>query len=113
MSFMRLPNGTNAFVDDVKITDYCLSDIHPRGKHKARVFRNCLGLTHAHASQLREALLIAAAMGETLEGETDEYGARYVVDFTMSGPMGTGTVRSTWIILKAEDFPRLTSCYVL
>jgi hypothetical protein len=36
-----------------------------------------------------------------------------MLDFEMSGPSGTAWVRSIWIVLKTEDFPRLTSCYVL
>lgn len=35
---MKLPNGDRAVVDIVKLTDYCLSTTHPRGRHKARVF---------------------------------------------------------------------------
>jgi hypothetical protein len=35
-----------------------------------------------------------------------------VIDLEMSGPRGRATVRSSWIILHGEDFPRMTSCYV-
>ena len=38
---------------------------------------------------------------------------RYVLDFSMSGPAGEAQIRSTWIVRTGEDFPRLTSCYVL
>ena len=56
---MKLLNGDRAIVELVKLRDYSLSETHPRGRHKARVFRAALGLT------------------------------------------------------VEEDFPRLTSCYVL
>jgi hypothetical protein len=43
----RLPNGNRAIVDGQKPTDYCLSPTHPRGRHKARVFREALGIGQA------------------------------------------------------------------
>ena len=40
---MRLPNGDRAVVDVRKVRDYCLSAEHPRGQHKARVFKRAWG----------------------------------------------------------------------
>ena len=45
--------------------------------------------------------------------EQDEYGQRYVVDFTMKREDKEAIVRSSWIVRRGEDTPRLTSCYVL
>jgi hypothetical protein len=47
-------------VDVAKLRDYCLSDSHPRGRHKARVLRSRLGLTTGDAEWLRDQLLRAA-----------------------------------------------------
>ena len=110
---MKLPNGQHAFVDIVKLRDYCLNDHHPRGRHKARVFAAALGLGAADAWLLREALLRAAVDAEAELGEKDVYGQRYVIDFLMAGPGGQATVRSNWIVLAGENYARLTSCYVL
>ena len=110
---MRLPNGDRAVVAMEKLVDYCLSPVHPRGRHKARVFDAVLGLTSNNAAELQTALLDAAASAEAVETTSDEYGQRYVVDFRMTGPEGAAKVRSTWIVKVGEDFPRLTSCYVL
>ncbi len=57
---MKLPNGTNAVVDIVKLRDYCLNSGHPEGRHKARVFRATLGMKREDAEELRAALLAAA-----------------------------------------------------
>jgi hypothetical protein len=46
---MRLPNGDRAIVDVRKIEHYCLSPLHPRGRHKARVFREALDLQQSDA----------------------------------------------------------------
>jgi hypothetical protein len=51
-------------VDIVKLRDYALSQSHPRGRHKARVFLAALGLTAADAAELRTALLESARTGD-------------------------------------------------
>lgn len=110
---MKLPGGKSAVVDIAKLRDYCLNEQHPRGRHKARVFATVLGFTAADAGLLRQALLKAAVEGDAVAVERDDYGQRYVLDFDLTGPRGRATVRSSWIILRGEDYPRLTSCYVL
>jgi hypothetical protein len=110
---MKLPNAERAVVDVSKLREYCLNPGHPWGRHKARVFASALGLTEDDADVLREALLSAAAQSDARQGEKDDYGQRYLLDFQMSGPAGEAVVRSIWIVLKGEDVPRLTSCYVL
>jgi hypothetical protein len=96
-----------------KLQGYCLNPHHRRGQHKARVFAAALGLTAAHAEFLRDALLNAALTYSAAPTESIEYGQLYVLDFPLTGLTGQAMVRSGWIIRKDEDFPRLTSCYVL
>ncbi len=98
-----------------KLSDYCLSDSHPRGRHKARVFRSRLGLTSADTEFLRDALLEAIQNheDELQPSAADEYGQRFVLDFALATTTGSATVRSTWIVLTGGDVLRLTSCYVL
>ena len=110
---MKLPNAKRAVVDIEKLRNYCLSPEHRRGCHKARVFKASLGITLEHAEDLRKALLAAALKHDATPLENDEYGRRYMVDFLAHGPSGQAMVRSSWIIRRGEDFPRLTSCYVL
>lgn len=109
---MKLPGGDRAIVDREKLVGYCLNQEHPRGKHKARVFAEALGFTAENAEQLRASLLTAAASSDAAPTDADEYGDRYVIDFDVMGPKGSGIVRSTWIVRRGEDTPRLTSCYV-
>ena len=77
------------------------------------MFAAVLGITRDEADILRQALLAAAASTEVTEGDKDDYGQRYVLDCQIAGPGGTATVRASWIVLTGEDFPRLTSCFVL
>jgi hypothetical protein len=63
----RLPHSDEAILDIRKIEDYCLNPSHPRGRHKARVFREALDLQRSDASWLRDVLLEAARSGEGLQ----------------------------------------------
>jgi hypothetical protein len=110
---VKLPNAERAVVDLRKLRDYCLSPEDPRGRHKARVFESALGFTAANAQELREILLAAAGSELCAPPGQDEYGQRYVVDVVVSGAAGQATIRSSWIVLQGEDFPRLTTCYVI
>jgi hypothetical protein len=110
---MRLPNAYQAVVEVRKLTEYCLNTEHPRGRHKARVFASALGITASNAEWLREALLESAHEHDASPGERDSYGQRYFIDFKMETSAGMAWVRSCWIVRDGEDFPRLTSCYVL
>jgi hypothetical protein len=107
--------ASDIVVELSKLRDYCLSDTHPRGRHKARVFRSRLGLTAADSETLRHALLDAARarLNELQPTEADEFGQRYILDFPMTTAAGSAIIRSAWIILAGQDVLRLTSCYVL
>lgn len=96
-----------------KLRDYCLDPHHPRGGYKARVFLSTLGLAQADSDFLRAALLQAAQQADATAGVSDEYGDRYSLDFEISRGDRRATVRSTWIVLRGEAAPRLTSCFVL
>ena len=110
---MKLPNGDQAIIDPRKVTDYCLSSEHEDGQHKAHLFQVILGLTIADADLLLDALRRAAAEGEAVLGKRDNYGQRYVIDFEFTGPAGTATIRSAWMIRPNETVPRQVTCFIL
>ncbi|MGH7812894.1 MAG: DUF6883 domain-containing protein [Candidatus Binataceae bacterium] len=110
---MKLPNPDRAVVELSKLRDYCLSAEHLRGKHKARVFASALGLTAADAPMLRAALLEAAVEGDARQAESDRFGQRFNLDFVLTLRGRPARIRSSWIVRRTEDFPRLTSCYIL
>jgi hypothetical protein len=70
----RLPHSGQAILDMRKIEDYCLNPSHPRGRHKARVFREALDLQRSDASWLRDALLEAARSVEAFQDGEDAWG---------------------------------------
>lgn len=110
---MKLPGGGEAIVEISKLRDYCLDPQHPRGRHKARVLAATLGLTRADAEFLRDGLLRAAREADAVVGLSDEYGHRFIVDFALTRGDRRARVRSAWIVLRGENTPRLTSCFVL
>jgi hypothetical protein len=109
----RLPNGDQAVLDIRKIEDYCLSPDHPRGRHKARVFREVLDIQRSEASWLRQALLEAARDTEALELDTDVWGTRWRMDVAVERHQRSAMVRTVWIVLKGEVVPRFMTCWVL
>lgn len=110
---MKLPRGKDAIVEIEKIRDYCLSEEHLRGRHKERVFAATLGLTARESEKLRSALLQVAIANDAIPGITDEYGARYIIDFDMEHDGKRATVRSCWIVRTDETAPRFVTCFVL
>jgi len=109
---MKLPNGSKAVVDIRKLRNYCLDPASPKGRNKARVFA-AVGITQEQADFLRRCLLTAASEESCTVGELDDYGQRYTLDLAVETPAGRRRVRSGWIVLRDEDFPRLTTCFVL
>jgi len=110
---VKLPNFENALIDEAKLRDYCLNPEHPRGKHKARMFRGALGFTAKDTAKLRQLILEGLAVFEAEVGEADEYGSRFTVDIEVATQKRLVRVRSAWIIRTGEDFARLTTSYVL
>ena len=110
---MKLPNGHSADLGD-KLEDYALNPLHPEGKHKARVFASTLGIELANAWRLREAIQEAAASSDAAESRgSNGFGEVFVLRFSIETPSGNATVLTAWIIRHGEDFPRLTTCYIL
>ncbi len=110
---MQLPNIESVYIDVAKLRDYSLNLNHGRGQHKARVFIAALGLTADDIEELREAILLAIIQHDAVLGEQDDYGQRYTVDFPLTRSGKKATIRTAWIVRWNENFPRLTSCYVL
>jgi hypothetical protein len=109
---MKLPNADRAIVDVAKLRDYCLNPNHEEGKHKARVFAASLGLHAPDAGWVREQLFKAALHEDATLISYTRFGTLYMLDFEMKTDSGAAIVRSGWVVLNQEDFPRLTTCYV-
>ncbi len=110
---MKLPNGRRCDLG-TKLEDYSLNPSHREGRHKARVFESVLGITQANVEVLRAALRSAAASSDEVEARGDNgFGEAFNLRFAMATDRGRATVLTGWIVLHNEDFPRLTTCYIV
>ncbi len=110
---MRLPNGDRADLG-AKLEEYVLNSKHRDGRHKARVFESALGITLASPDELRQAILVAAAESDDVRIMGDNgHGVVYVLRVPMQTTKGAATVLTAWIVRHGEDFPRLTTCYIV
>jgi hypothetical protein len=108
----RLPNSNEATLDIRKLEDYCLNPAHPRGRHKARVFREALDLQRSDAAWLRDALLEAAQTGEAFEVTVDTWGTHWRLDTTIRRHIREVVVRTIWIVRAGESRPTFVTCWV-
>jgi hypothetical protein len=110
---MKLPNGEHCDLG-TKLEDYSLNPLHREGRHKARVFESVLGITLANAEVLRAAIRSAAASSDEAQARGDNgFGEVFNLRFVMSSGPAKATVMTAWIVRRNENFPRLTTCYIL
>ncbi len=107
---MKLPNGSDAIVEQAKLVDYVLSPTHPIGRFKARFFAS-LGIGVDNWELLRSALLDFAANSDAKLGQKTLFGQKYLIPGHVAGPEGSAEIISVWIILIGEDTPRLVTVY--
>jgi hypothetical protein len=110
---MPLPHGSQAVLDLRKLEDYCLDVSHPRGRHKARVFRQVFGIGRSDASWLRDVLLAGAATEEALRMAEDRFGVRWRIDIRAERQGRSAVIRSVWIVRADEAGPKFVTCWVL
>jgi len=108
-----LPHRDQAVLDIRKLEDYCLSPSHPRGRHKARVFREALDLQRSDAAWLQVALLEAARSSEAAQVAADAWGTHWRLDATITRQGKSAVVRTIWIVRTGESVPRFVTCWVL
>jgi hypothetical protein len=108
-----LPNGGQAVLDIRKIEDYCLNPGHPLGRHKARVFREALGIGRDDSAVLAGEFLEAARTGSASPAGADEWGPRWSIDVQISRQNRSAMVRTIWMLRLDEQSPRFVTCWVL
>jgi hypothetical protein len=109
----NLPNSQQAVIELAKLREYCLSPEHPRGRHKARVFREALGLSVDDAEWLLQKLRKGIQNHPAEQQKTDSFGSRWRVDLPLTRQDKSVVVRTGWMIKTGEQFPRLITCWVL
>jgi len=112
----KLPAYRSAQNVAEKLTSYVLNDQHPRGKHKAIVFRSALGYNIGDAEILHTRIMEGLQKYRAQSTGHNGYGEQYRVTMLIEGigdkantkqPVDTG-----WIIRDGESFPRMVNAIV-
>jgi hypothetical protein len=108
---MKLPNREQAYVPRRKLTEYLLSQTHPVGKAKARLFR-CMGFDEGQVERLEQALLAIAHRQVVEEEEATRYGVKYSLEgFLLASGGPASRVRTVWLITPDDPRPRFITAY--
>src|SRR6201999_1616239 len=89
-------NVEQSTLDIRKLEDYCLNPSHPRGRHKARVFREALDIGHGDAAWLRDTLLGAVRSADASPLGSDAWGAYWRIDVPTQRQDKSAVVRTIW-----------------
>ncbi|WP_433550154.1 WXG100 family type VII secretion target [Micromonospora zamorensis] len=103
------PDFTQAEIDSRKITAYAMNPDHPVGKNKFRVINSATGLGPDDADAILQQIREGVLAGKPLPGRADEFGQRWNVDLPLTGPDGTITVRTAWILESGASAPRMVT----
>lgn len=108
-----MPGAADAVVEEPKLRGYVLNAEHPRGGHKAKLFRQLLGFEADQwellAAQLKHGVAEAT---ELVRVRTNEHGVAYHVIVDVTGPNGnTRPVLAAWEV-RTGQAPRLVSAYI-
>ena len=90
---------------------YLLSETHPVGKSKAKIFRS-VGYNELNVGLLKKGLLSIAHAGDIVDTQSSEHGVKYVIEGLLQTPAGGPVgIRTVWIIDRGQDRPRFVTAY--
>jgi Domain of unknown function (DUF4926) len=72
-----------------------------------------LGLTSEDVPEFHALHKRVAKEGEAVQGTSDLYGTRYIIDIELSRNGKTAKIRSCWIVSVNETTPRFVTCHIL
>ena len=113
-TLQTLPNPELAVIPIEKLRDYVLSPNHPRGEHKATVFKTILGIERQHASVLAEIIRSTLDRALAQKKEANEFGEQWATYHEIIGLNGRAAIVTVaWMFKRgAPDTPVLISSYV-
>lgn len=107
---MKLPYRQNSYIPEDKLVSYLLSETHPVGRSKAKIFRG-IGFNETNVGKLSEALLKIAQTQNVREARKLEYGTNYAIDGMLQINKGRISIRTVWFIELGENQPRFVTAY--
>ncbi|MEX1139691.1 MAG: DUF6883 domain-containing protein [Bacteroidota bacterium] len=108
---MKLPFAYQALVSETKLTEYLLSEEHPVGRTKARIFRR-FGYDREGWSVLAQDLCNLAREYEVTLEEQTPFGTRFIIDGILRTPSGRPLpIRTIWFVDNQSRIPHLVTAY--
>jgi hypothetical protein len=105
---LKVPRAEQVFIDERKVRDYLLSESHPVGRFKARVFA-ALGFDGRGARDFIAELRRIVKAGEASEVVQTPFGRKYVVPGVLHGPLGAAPVVTVWLLEQGQERARLVT----
>jgi len=100
-------------IDPRKLTEYALNPDHPRGSHKAWLFKKMLGYTKTNYESLKNQIENQALSCEAIAGKADQRGQRYSVNIAIQGMEGQNVIiRTGWMVAPNSNEAWLTTLFV-
>lgn len=107
---MKLPHRQNAYIPKSKLINYLLSEAHPVGRSKAKIFRG-IGFNETNVAMLSEMLLKIAQSQEVREIKNLDFGTNYVLDGILQVGESSIALRTIWFLERGSDKPRFVTAY--
>jgi hypothetical protein len=104
------PDWTKAIVTENKLRNYLLNPEKEGSHGKASVFTR-LGFERATWRELGRAFLEQHAGKPFQLAGRNQFGVKYMITRPITGPVGTGVIRSIWMVRFGDDTPRLVTAY--
>lgn len=105
---MKLPHSEDVRIDEQKVRGYLLSESHPVGRFKARVF-SALGFDSDNVQTFIAELRRMAVEGEVSVVLETPFGQKYIVPGALRGPLGAADVVTVWFLRPGQDGVRLVT----
>lgn len=110
---MKLPYRKNAVVEKIKITGYLLSLTHPKGKSKAKFFRE-IGFNETNIEKFEQALLDIGKNNPVDQAgiDTDEIRTTYPIYGFLCAPNGKKyKIKTVWALEHDSKTPHLATAW--
>ena len=108
---MKLLNSKNAVIPKEKLIKYVLSETHPIGKFKAKLFRS-LGFNETNLHLFEKELQSLAKLQDVKDIVKSQYGTKYIIEGQIRTPNRTVLkIQTVWIIEKNQNIPRFVTVY--
>jgi hypothetical protein len=108
---MKIPDNNRSFVADNKITNYLLSEMHEKGKHKADFFK-LFGFDIADIDTFRVSLIQHSIDRDIEKRKDSDFGIKYELKCEIKTPDERNPcIVTIWVVEIGQLEPKLVTAY--